>query len=154
MGKGICCWTILFGNYGDDDRWRLDSLRNRERSSGSRSIGWFVSGCGHDDSQRFLFGTVWVHTSQLRSMKGRLWIEDTVISILTCGSSSAVFHVSGLSSDPGKSWLISMDCNDISRFGAESSYFYDDSTGRARRGWVDLLGLKSGSRVSCKTTHS
>ena len=103
-----------------------------------------MSDCGHDKPQRFSSGELGAYESAgFNEGKAVDAIEDIIVFVLICGSSSAVFRGSGFLSDPGKNWSISIDCNEISRYGAKGSYFYDDSAGRASWAWSDLLELKS-----------
>jgi hypothetical protein len=81
-------------------------------------------------------------------------IEDIHVSAITCGSSSAVFHASGFSSDPGKDWLISITCDGSDHLGAIASYLYDEPSGRASWAWSSLFGLTRAARITCKIIHA
>ena len=151
MSKGICCWIVLF---------EVAVLTTASASAVSGTARGVLV-VGQSDASCPIAGTMTLsgfssgalgayEPAGLNEGKAVDAIEDVIVSALNCGSSSAVFHVSGFLSDPGKSWLISIDCNGISRFGAKASNFYDDSTERANWAWSDPLGLKCGSCLSCK----
>jgi len=137
MSKGTCCWIVLF---------EITVLTTASASAASGPASGVLV-VGQSDALCPIAGTMTLRgfssgalgayePSGLNEGKGVDAIEDVIISVLTCGSSGAVFHVSGFLSDPGKSWLISIDCNGISHFGAKASYFYADSNGRANWAWL------------------
>ena len=78
-------------------------------------------------------------------------------TILHCSVSlsESVFSVTGFSSNPGSSWLTSVECNGVTNLqSAESAYSY--SGGQVTWNWSQRFGLraKSGSNVSCTVVHN
>lgn len=60
--------------------------------------------------------------------------------------------ISGFSSNPGKSWLISITCNGVDLTGAGSANF-SYLSGQAYWNWTTPFGFTSGSVYSCTITH-
>lgn len=77
-------------------------------------------------------------------------VVDT-FEALCFSSSFSALNVSGFSSDPGASWLISITCNGVENTSGTFSY----SGGEASWIFSTLFGFtgKSGSNVSCTIVH-
>lgn len=71
------------------------------------------------------------------------------------GTLNGHFQVTGFSSDPGQSWLTSVDCNGITKTGSTATYSY--SSGSAEWVWsATSWGFTSnvGSQLACTIVHS
>ena len=78
-------------------------------------------------------------------------IEDLVHSACT---SHAELGVEGFTSNPGQSWLTSIECNGVTLTGSSATFTYDSSTGAAGWAWSSKFGFSSGSGYSCTINHS
>ncbi len=75
----------------------------------------------------------------------------------TCaGADNSVLEVSGFSTNPGESWLSSIECNGVTNTGSGATAFsYTGTT--ATWTWSRLFGFNGnnvGSNVSCTINHS
>ena len=64
-------------------------------------------------------------------------------------------EVSGFSSDPGQSWLTSVECNGITATGGTATYFY--GSGTSTWAWSGVswgFPSKAGLQLSCTIVHS
>lgn len=64
--------------------------------------------------------------------------------------------VGGFSSNPGSSWLTSVECNGVTNSASSANFTYFSSSGVAEWDWSQLFGLssKNGKNVSCTIVHS
>ena len=79
-----------------------------------------------------------------------------IVSNDTCSSltTHAELVVSGFSSNPGSSWLVSVTCNDVER---ASGSVFNYSGGVATWQWVRTFGFYNqsvGSQVACTIVHN
>ncbi len=76
----------------------------------------------------------------------------------TCGFSKiAIFGVTGFSSDPGSSWLISITCNGVTNYGSSGYYSYYGGEGTWE--WTTEFGFATtpgalGHSIPCTIVHN
>lgn len=95
----------------------------------------------------------WLGSYSPTGLTGGNTVRRIVDRMNTCGSSYSLVQVDDFSSDPGRSWLISVTCGGFTLLGASASYSYDNGTGIWS--WTPLFGFiaRNGSNVSCSITH-
>jgi hypothetical protein len=80
--------------------------------------------------------------------------EIADITAGACVAANSILDITGFSSNPGGSWLISITCNGVKNLGSSATFAY--SSGDANWDWTSPFGLsgKVGSNVSCTIDHN
>lgn len=68
------------------------------------------------------------------------------------GPNESLFYVTGFTSSPGSSWLISVTCGGVEKLASAGSFSY--SNGAAEWGWSSIFGFSENDQVSCTIVHN
>jgi hypothetical protein len=83
-------------------------------------------------------------------------LMDVGVSGVTCdGIDNGVFSVSGFSSNPGSSWLTSVNCGGVEQLASNASFGY--SSGTASWTWNQSpfdFEFEIGDQISCTIVHN
>ena len=67
-------------------------------------------------------------------------------------STTSELFVTGFTSNPGASWLISVTCNGVAKSGSSATFGY--GTGEATWQWSSHFGFTNNAQISCTIVHN
>lgn len=137
--------------------WHLTSAFASSSDYGTLAVGDAISYCDTGDIvlsgfDSGLFGSY--TPAQLTGGRTVISLVDSTPVICSNSSSFSALTVSGFSSSPGSSWLVSITCNGITNTGGSGVFSY--GSGEASWTWTRQFGLlsKHGSDISCTIVHN
>ena len=127
--------------------------------SGTLLVGESVFFCGPSLGSALIFGFSSITGTGSYSPTG-LTGGDTVAIVedvlpASCIRNFSALSVSGFSSNPGGSWLVSITCNGKEAVGTSASYSYTSGVASWQWGGAKFgLSSENGDNVGCTVTHN